>query len=91
MSVSLFTRAHTHLKKKKKKKKFAPVIRVVDVSRRVITYGIRAGSTRDLGFATAFTDRIRLIILLLIDSFVCVHRIQGLGDVAEPDDGVLRE
>jgi hypothetical protein len=51
VSVSFYTRAHTF--KKKKKKKIAPVIRVVVVTRRVVT-GIRAGSTRDLGFATAF-------------------------------------
>jgi hypothetical protein len=50
-----YTRAHT-FKTKKKKKKIAPVIRVVVVTRRVVTYGIRAGSTRDLGFATAFVD-----------------------------------
>jgi hypothetical protein len=40
---------------------FAPVNRVVVITRRVVTYGIRAGSTCDLGFATAFVDRIRLI------------------------------
>jgi hypothetical protein len=53
-----YTRAHT-LNKKKKKKKIAPVLRVVVVTRRFVTYGIRAGSTRDLGFATAFVDMIR--------------------------------
>jgi hypothetical protein len=65
----------THLNKKKKKKKFAPVNRVVVITRRVVTYGIRAGSTRDLGFATAFVDRIRLIILLLIELIVCMEVI----------------
>jgi hypothetical protein len=30
------------------------------------------GSTRDLGFATAFVDMIRLIILLLIKLIVCM-------------------
>ena len=29
---------------------------MVVVTRKVITYGIRAGSTHDLGFATAFVD-----------------------------------
>jgi hypothetical protein len=53
VSVFLCTRAHTPLKKKKK---FAPIVRVTVVTRRVVTYGIRAGSTRDLGFATAFVD-----------------------------------
>jgi hypothetical protein len=47
--------ARTHFKQKKKKK-IAPVDRVVVLTRRVVTYGIRAGSTRDLGFATAFVD-----------------------------------
>jgi hypothetical protein len=46
------TRAHTLLKQKN----FAPVVRVLVVTRRVVTYGIRAGSTRDLGFATASAD-----------------------------------
>jgi hypothetical protein len=68
--------AHTHLKKKKKK---APVIRVVVVTRRVVTYGIRVGSTRDLGFAMAFVDMIDLIILLLIELIVCVQVIMVRG------------
>jgi hypothetical protein len=59
--VSVLLPARTYLnwkkkKKKKKKKKIAPVVRVVVVTRRGVTYGIRAGSTRDLGFATAFVD-----------------------------------
>ena len=28
----------------------------IDVTKGVVTYGIRAGSTRDLGFATTFVD-----------------------------------
>jgi hypothetical protein len=43
-------------KKKKKKKNFAPVTRMVVVTRRFVTYGIRAGSTRDLGFTTGSVD-----------------------------------
>jgi hypothetical protein len=56
----LLLHARTHLKQKKKKKKknFAPVFRVVVVTMRFVTYGIRAGSTRDLGFATTFVDMI---------------------------------
>jgi hypothetical protein len=55
----VFTSTHTHFKKKKKKKKFfAPVTRMVVVTRRFVTYGIRAGSTRDLGFTTGSVDMI---------------------------------
>jgi hypothetical protein len=58
-----FLYIHTHtLSKKKKKKKFAPGTRVVVVTRRVVTYGIRAGSTRDLGFTTGSVDMMLLII-----------------------------
>ena len=49
----LLLHTRTHLKQKKK---FAPVTRIVVVTRRFVTYGIRAGSTRDLGFAMAFVD-----------------------------------
>jgi len=38
----------------KEKKNFAPVNRVVVITKRIATYGIRASSTRDLGFATGF-------------------------------------
>jgi hypothetical protein len=79
VSVSFYTRAHTLKKKKKKKKKIAPVIRVVVVTRRFVTYGIRAGSTRDLGFATAFVDMIDFIILLLIELIVCMQVIMVRG------------
>jgi O-antigen/teichoic acid export membrane protein len=58
LSVLLLLHARTHFKKKKKKKKIAPVTRMVVVTRRFVTYGIRAGSTRDLGFATASVDMI---------------------------------
>ena len=54
-SVLLLLHACTHFKQTKK---IAPVLRVVVVTRRVITYGIRAGSTHDLGFATNFIDMI---------------------------------
>jgi hypothetical protein len=63
----------------KKKKKISPIVRVVVVTRRVVTYGIRAGSTRDLGFATAFDDRIDLVILLWIELIVYVNAILVRG------------
>jgi hypothetical protein len=58
--VYSYMRTHTLQKKKKKKKKknFAPGTRVVVVTRRFVTYGIRAGSTRDLGFTTGSVDMI---------------------------------
>ena len=37
----------------------------------VVTYGIRAGSTRDLGFATAFVDMI-IFEYFVADSVDCV-------------------
>jgi hypothetical protein len=40
------TLVHTHTKKKKKLHLFK---RLIVVTRRFVTYGIRAGSTRDLG------------------------------------------
>jgi hypothetical protein len=43
----LYMRAHTF--KKKKKKNCTCYMRFVIVTRRNVTYGIRAGSTRDLG------------------------------------------
>ena len=39
------------------------------------TYGIRAGSTHDLGFATAFVTLFDLVILLLIELIVCMEVI----------------
>jgi hypothetical protein len=73
----LFTRicAHTHFKKKK----FAPGTRVVVVTRRFVTYGIRAGSARDLGFTTGSVDMMLLIVLLLIGLLVCVQVIMVRG------------
>jgi hypothetical protein len=68
--VLLLLHARTHLKHKKKKKKIAPVTRMVVVTRRFVTYGIRAGSTRDLGFTTGFVDMIMMIILSLIELIV---------------------
>jgi hypothetical protein len=55
--VYSYMRTHT-LQKKKKKKKIAPGTRVVVVTSRFVTYGIRAGSTRDLGFTTGSVDMI---------------------------------
>jgi hypothetical protein len=49
------------------------------VTRRFVTYGIRAGSTRDLGFTTGSVDKMVLIVLLLIELFVCVQVIMVRG------------
>ena len=48
----LLVYAHTDTSKKF----FAPGTRVVVVTRRFVTYGIRAGTTRDLGFTTGSVD-----------------------------------
>jgi hypothetical protein len=78
--LSLFTCTHTLQKNKNKKEKnFTPVIKVVVIMRRFVTYGIRAGSTHGLAFAMAFVDMIRLIILLLIELIVCVQVIMVRG------------
>jgi hypothetical protein len=45
---------------------------MVVVTRKVVTYGIRAGSTRDLGFATGSVDMTMLIMLSLIELIVVV-------------------
>ena len=67
-SVLLRLHARTHLHTQKIKiKKNAPVTRMVVVTRRVVTYGIRVGSTRDLGFTTGFVDMNMLFILSLIE------------------------
>jgi hypothetical protein len=72
--LSLYTRTHT-----KKKKNCTCYKRFVVVTRRFVTYGIRAGSTRDLGFTTGSVDMILLIILLLIELLVCVQVIMVRG------------
>jgi hypothetical protein len=41
---------------KRKKKKFLLNFAIHRRNEGVVTHGIRAGSTRDLGFATAFVD-----------------------------------
>jgi hypothetical protein len=69
-SVFLLPHARTH-RTTKKKKKFAPVTRIVVVTRRFVTYGIRAGTTRDLGFTTGSVDMMVLIMLLLIE-LICL-------------------
>jgi len=51
--VSRLLPAHAHTPLNKN---FAPDFDVVVVTRRVVTYGIRAGSTCDLGFAAASVD-----------------------------------
>jgi hypothetical protein len=53
VSVSPPTRAHTPLKQKKK---ICTCYQSCCRNKEGVTYGIRAGSTRDLGFATAFVD-----------------------------------
>ena len=50
----LLVNAHTHTSKKN----FAPGTRVAVVTRQFVTYGIRAGSTRDMGFTTGSVDMI---------------------------------
>jgi hypothetical protein len=76
----LLLHARTHRKHKtKKKKKIHLYTRMVVVTRRIVTYGIRAGSTRELGFATISVDVMVLIILLLIELFVCVQVIMVRG------------
>jgi hypothetical protein len=56
--------------KKKKKKNFLLYFAIHRRNEGVVTYGIRAGSTRDLGFTTGSVDMIMLIILSLIKLMV---------------------
>jgi hypothetical protein len=71
VSVS-FLHARTHLKqKKKKKKKNCTCYQSCCRNEEVVTYGIRAGSTRDLGFATAFVDMI--FDYTVVDRVDCVR------------------
>ena len=65
----LLLHAHTPLNQKNN---FPPVIRVVVEMRRVVTYGIRASSTRDLGFATAFVD-MSWFYYTVVDRVDCVR------------------
>jgi hypothetical protein len=65
-----YTRAHTL--NKKKKKKFCTCYQSCCRNEEVVTYGIRAGSTRDLGFATAFVDMIRFYYTV-VDRVDCVR------------------
>jgi hypothetical protein len=64
-----YTRAPTL---NKKKKKTCTCERVVVVTRRFVTYGIRVGSTCDLGFATAFIDMTRFDYTI-VDRVDCVR------------------
>jgi hypothetical protein len=69
-SVSIsFLHLHTHFNKQKK---IAPVIRVVVVTRRFVTYGIREGLTSGLGFAIASIDMIRFDYTI-VDRVDCVR------------------
>jgi hypothetical protein len=70
--VFFCTRAHT-LTKKKKKKKIHRLTELLSLARRGVTHGIRAGSTRDLGSATAFVDMSWFYIMLLIELIVCAR------------------
>ena len=72
--ASLYIRTHTL-----QKIFFAPVTRMVVVTTRFVTYGIRVGTTRDWGFTTGFVDMIVLIILLLIELIVYVQVIMVRG------------
>jgi hypothetical protein len=58
------------LKKKKKKKNFLLHFAIHRRNEGVVTYGIRAGSTRDLGFTTGSVDMIMLIFPSLIELIV---------------------
>jgi hypothetical protein len=51
----------------------------MSLARRGVTYGIRAGSTRDLGFTMASVDMSWFIIRLLIKLIVCVKAIMVRG------------
>jgi hypothetical protein len=57
-------------KKTKRKKKFLLYFAIYRRNEGAVTYGIRAGSTRDLGFTTGSVDMIMLIILSLIELMV---------------------
>jgi hypothetical protein len=63
-----YTRAHTLKKKKKNCTCYQSCCR----NEEAVTYGIRAGSTRDLGFATAFVDMIRFDYTV-VDRVDCVR------------------
>jgi hypothetical protein len=69
--VFLYTRAHTS--KKKKKKKLHWILELGHRKEEDVTYGIRAGSTRDLGSATAFVDLIRMITVANRAICVCAR------------------
>ena len=58
------------LKRKGKEKNFLLYFAIHRRNEGVVTYGIRVGSTRDLGFTTGFVDMIMLIILSLIELIV---------------------
>jgi hypothetical protein len=74
--VCFLLRAHTPLKQKKICTYYQSCCRNKEED---VTYGIRAGSTRDLGVATAFVDMIRLVILLRIKLIACVKVIMVRG------------
>jgi hypothetical protein len=45
----------------------------LSLAKRYVTYGIRAGSTRDLGSAMAFVDMSWFYLMLLIELIVCAR------------------
>jgi hypothetical protein len=65
-----YTSAHTL---NKKNKKICTCSQSCCRNEEGVTYGIRAGSTHVLGFATTFIVTIDFIILLLIELIVCVQ------------------
>jgi hypothetical protein len=69
VSVS-FLHARTHLKQKKKKKN-CTCYQSCCRNEEVVTYGIRASSTHELGFSTAFVDMIRFDYTV-VDRVDCV-------------------
>ena len=71
-SVSVSPPTHSHTLSKQQKF-FFPSSSIVVETRWVVTYGIRAGSTRDLGLTTGFVDMMTLIMLLLI-KLIVVYR-----------------
>ena len=59
-------------KKTKRKKNFLLYFAIHRRNVGFVTYGIRAGSTRDLGFATAFVDTSGFYYTV-VDRVDCVH------------------
>jgi hypothetical protein len=70
-SVLLPLHARTHsLIANTTQKKFVLLSKLLSVKEEDVTYGIRAGSTRDLGSATTFVDMSWFYLMLLIELIV---------------------